>query len=124
MNTVLGDTLWKYTMDYIDDISIFFETWENHLMHIEEVLKQLRKAKLKINANKCHFATKQMQFLGHQIGTNGIKPDPENVIKVKNFPQPKTVTETRSFLGLSAYYRRFIKNFSKIAIPLFKLTKN
>ena len=123
MNTVLGDTLWKYTMDYIDDISIFSETWEDHLKHIEEVLRRLRNAKLKINANKCYFATRKMQFLGHLIGVEGIKPDPDNIIKVENFPKPRTVKEVRSFLGLSSYYRKFIRNFSKIAAPLFKLTK-
>jgi len=123
MNTALGDILWKFVMDYIDDISVYSKTWEEHLQHLEEVFKRLRKAKLKINPDKCHFGAQEIQFLGHVIGVDGIKPDPTKVEKVKNFPQPNNTTELRSFVGLISYYRRFIQDFSKITKPLFELTK-
>src|SRR2546421_4345839 len=110
-------------MDYIDDISVYSKTWEEHLRHLKEVFKRLRKAKLKINPDKCHFGTQEIQFLGYVIGMNGIKPDPAKVEKVKNFPQLKNTTELRSFVGLISYYRRFIQDFSKISKPLFELTK-
>src|SRR2546430_3387091 len=110
-------------MDYIDDISVYSKTWEEHLQHLEEVFKRLRKAKLKINPDKCHFGAQEIQFLGHVIGIDGIKPDPAKVEKVKNFSQPENTTELRSFVGLISYYRRFIQDFSKISKPLFKLTK-
>src|SRR5256886_11943601 len=67
MNTILRDILWKFVMDYIDDISVYSKTWEEHLQHLEEVFKRLRKAKLKINLDKCHFGAQEIQFLGHII---------------------------------------------------------
>ena len=73
-------------MDYIDDISVYSKTWKEHLQHLEEVFKWLRKAKLKINSDKCHFGAQEIQFLGHVIGIDGIKPDPAKVEKVKDFP--------------------------------------
>ena len=63
MNTVLDGTLWKFTMDYIDDINIYSKSWDEHLIHVDEVLKRLRKAGLMINPNKCHFGTQKLQFL-------------------------------------------------------------
>ena len=68
---------------------------------------------MKINPDKCHFGAQEIQFLGHVIGIDGIKPDPAKVEKVKNFPQPENTTELRSFVGLISYYRRFIQDFSK-----------
>jgi len=100
-------------MDYIDDISVYSKTWKEYLQHLEEVFKRLRKAKLKINPDKCHFGAQEIQFLGHVIGIDGIKPDPAKVEKVKNFPQPRNTTELRSFVGLISYYRRFIQDFQK-----------
>ena len=84
MNTVLNNTLWKYTMVYIDDINVYSSTWEDHLKHLEEVFKRLRKAGLKINPDKCHFGTQELQFLGYIVGINGIKPDESKIEKVKN----------------------------------------
>ena len=121
MNTVLGEIAWKYVMGYLDDINIFSKTWDEHLQHLEEVLKRIRKAGLKINPDKCHFATKEMQFLGHIVGAEGIKPDPEKIEKVRNYPRPTNVTEVRRFLGMVQYYRRFIKDCAKIATPLYHI---
>ncbi|HVH95668.1 MAG TPA: reverse transcriptase family protein, partial [Bacillus sp. (in: firmicutes)] len=121
MNNVLGDILWKYALDYIDDITIYSKTWEDHVEHIKEVLSRLRSAGLKINPDKCHFAAKEVQFLGHIVGIEGIKPDPDKVIKIQEYPEPRTTKELRRFIGMVAYYRKFIKEFSRTAKPLFKL---
>jgi hypothetical protein len=123
MNTVLEGTIWKYTMDYIDDINVYSKTWEDHLKHLRDVLERLRKAKLKINAEKCHFCTQEAHFLGHVVGIHGVAPDPEKIEKVDGYPAPKCLREVRSFLGLAGYYRKFIKDYFKKAKPLTNLTQ-
>ena len=72
---------------------------------------------------KCHFALPDIHFLGHVVGRNGIKPDPEKIDKVKHYPIPMNLTQLRAALGLFSYYRKFIKDFSRIAKPMFTLLK-
>jgi hypothetical protein len=76
-----------------------------------------------LNPEKCKFASNELAFLGHIINKDGIQTDPDKIEKVKKFPQPQNLTQLRGFLGLASYYRRFIKDFSKIANPLNKLLK-
>ena len=123
MHIVLGESLYKTVLVYIDDVIIYSETFEEHMIHIKEVFKKLRKTNLKIRAEKCSFAKQEIEFLGHIIGKDGIKVNEKLVEKVKNFPRPKSVTELRGFLGLASYYRRFIKDFAKVAKPLNELLK-
>ncbi|KAD2393260.1 hypothetical protein E3N88_40237 [Mikania micrantha] len=73
--------------------------------------------------SKCEFWLKEVQFLGHVVNSEGIHIDPAKIEAIKDWDTPKTPTEIRSFLGLAGYYRRFISNFSKIALPLTKLTQ-
>ncbi|GES73591.1 retroviral-like aspartic protease 1 [Rhizophagus clarus] len=123
MNNILKDMLWKNTMVYLDDVNIYSKTFEEHLQHLKEVLKRVEKAGLKINPEKCHFCTQSLQFLGHIVTNKGILPDPSKVDAIKNYPVPKNLTQLRAFLGLTSYYRRFIKDFSKISTPLYILLK-
>ncbi|GES82982.1 enzymatic polyprotein, putative [Rhizophagus clarus] len=123
MDNILKDMLWKNTMVYLDDVNIYSKTFEEHLQHLEEVLKRVEKAGLKINSEKCHFCTQSLQFLGHIVTNKGILPDPSKVDAIKNYPVPKNLTQLRAFLGLASYYRRFIKDFSKISTPLYMLLK-
>ncbi|GES85289.1 KRAB-A domain-containing protein [Rhizophagus clarus] len=123
MDNILKDMLWKNTMVYLDDVNIYSKTFEEHLQHLEEVLKRVEKAGLKINPEKCHFCTQSLQFLGHIVTNKGILPDPSKVDAIKNYSVPKNLTQLRAFLGLASYYRRFIKDFSKISTPLYMLLK-
>ena len=123
MNEVLDSTLRRGVMIYLDDINIYGKTFEEHLEKLEEVLQLLKETGLKIKPSKCHFAKREITFLGHIVNQKGILPDPEKIEKVKNFPRPKTVTEIRSFLGLASYYRKFMEGFSEIARPMNELTK-
>ena len=108
---------------FIDDILIYSKTEEEHAEHLRISLEILRKEKLYAKFSKCEFWLKEVQFLGHIVSSEGIKVDPAKVEAVMDWDRPKTPTEVRSFMGLAGYYRRFIKDFAKIATPLTKLTR-
>ncbi|KAL4100697.1 hypothetical protein QTP88_020731 [Uroleucon formosanum] len=84
---------------------------------------RLRHYNLKLQPLKCEFLRKEVNYLGHQITDEGVKPDPQKISCVKQFPIPRNVKEVKSFLGLSGYYRRFIRNYGQIAKPLTSLLK-
>jgi hypothetical protein len=87
------------------------------------VLSRLREVNLKLNPSKCCFATESIVFLGHVVSKEGTKLDPNKIVTVLRFPEPNTVTNVRSFLGLTGYYRKYIREYSRLASPLFELTK-
>ena len=87
------------------------------------VLDRLREANLKLQPSKCHFARSSVNFLGFVVSSEGLLPDPSKLNAVETFPVPSSVKDVRSFLGLCNYYRRFIKDFAKIASPLNRLTR-
>ncbi|GJR13388.1 putative reverse transcriptase domain-containing protein [Tanacetum coccineum] len=123
MNRVYRPYLDKFVIVFIDDILIYSKTQEEHVEHLRLVLGLLKKEKLYAKFSKCEFWLREVQFLGHVINGNGIHVDPSKIEAVKNRKAPRTLTEVRSFLGLDGYYRRFIKNFSKIAKSLTILTQ-
>jgi hypothetical protein len=87
------------------------------------VLCKLRGVNLKLNLNKCSFATKSITFLGHVLSKDGTRSDPDKIEAVLHFPQPKTVTNVKSFLGLTGYYRKYVRDYARLAAPLFELTR-
>jgi hypothetical protein len=87
------------------------------------VLSRLREVNLKLNPSKCCFAAASVVFLGHIVSKEGTRLDPSKIDAVREFPAPTTVVSVRSFLGLTRYYRRFIRGYAKLAGPLFELTK-
>ena len=123
MTNVLRDINWRFVLCYIDDILIFSPTFELHLQHIEEVLDRLQEANLKLHPSKCHFAVKQLKFLGHVISRRGVEVDPDKTEALKNFPAPRNQKEVRRFIGMANYYRKFIKDFASKATPLNSLLK-
>jgi len=116
----LGDSFLKI---FVDDLNVHSEEWQDHLQHLGAVLSKLREVNLKLNPNKCCFAAGSVVFLGHVVSKEGTRPDPSKVDAVRGFPAPTTVTNVRSFLGLTGYYRKYIKGYSKLVGPLFELTK-
>ena len=88
MDSVLGNSLWKHVMVFLDDLNIFSKTFDEHLQHLEDVFQRIEKAGLRINPDKCHFCTQSLQFLGHIITNKGILPDDSKVEAVKNYPVP------------------------------------
>lgn len=123
MNTVLKGLTWKICLVYIDDIIIFSKTFEEHLENSELVLKRLRKAHLKVNAKKCLLNRQEVMYLGYIISGSGIKTSQEKTSSIIDWSLPANKTEVKSFLGLSSYYRKFVRNFASIAKPLHQLTE-
>ena len=123
MNRLCMPMLDKSIIVFIDDILIYSKSKEEHADHLREVREVLRKKQLYAKFFKCDFWLQEVQFLGHHISREGIKVDPAKIEAVMSWETPKTPTKIRSFLGLVGYYRRFIQNFSKIAIPLTKFTR-
>ncbi|XP_066952498.1 uncharacterized protein [Macrobrachium rosenbergii] len=96
---------------------------EEHKKNITEVLEALKRHGMKINPTKCRFFQLEVEFLGHIVTSEGLKPCADKVAAIKEFPQPKNAKEAASFLGLTGYYRKFIKDFGKIQRPLDSLRK-
>ena len=108
---------------YIDDVLIFSRTIEEHIDQLQKVLEQLRKANLKLKPVKCHFLSQSLEYLGHIITPNGLQPNPKQLEAVRGFPVPGNVSQVRQFCGLTSYYRRFVKDFARVAAPLHSLTR-
>ena len=102
---------------------MFGKTWEPHFDNLAQVLERLAEPGLKLKPKKCSFLQKEVKFGGYIVSKGGVRTDPDKVKAVANMKKPSTFTEVRSFLGLSSYYRKLIKDYSKIAKPLFDLTK-
>lgn len=122
MSIVLQD-LGDYAVNYLDDILIFSENFEDHLKHLNTVFNRLRTHNLKLKLKKCQFLQKEINYLGFQVNQHGVKPDATKVQAIKHLPEPSNVKEARGFIGTCSYYRRFIPNFSDIARPIIELTK-
>uniref|UniRef100_A0A383VMU0 Integrase catalytic domain-containing protein n=1 Tax=Tetradesmus obliquus TaxID=3088 RepID=A0A383VMU0_TETOB len=122
MNDVLRPFLDDFVIVFLDDILIYSKTPEQHLAHVDKVLTALRKARLYAGLDKC--AMKEVTFLGHVVSGEGIKVDPKKVEAVREWPPPRNVTEVRSFLGMTGFYRRFIHHYAHKALPLTNLTSS
>ena len=120
MTGVLKDL--PFAMAYLDDIIIYSSTQEEHLLHIKTVFEKLRHANLSMKLSKCHFFAKEIQYLRHILGVEGIRPVPAKTEAIKAMHPPVNPKQVRAFLGLVRYYRKFIKNFAKIAKLLTMLT--
>ena len=123
MDRVLAGLHWETCLFYLDDIIVFSSTWEEHLARLRQVFERLRHANLKLGADKCTFAAKEVSYLGHRVTEESLLPDSLLLAAIREIPPPKTATEVRSFLGLAGYYRRYVKGFAAIAGPLHALTR-
>lgn len=108
---------------YIDDLFIASETVEQNMAVIKEVLTLLREHGFELNFRKCQFLRKEIEFLGYVISADGITLSPRHTDAVKNFKQPKNAHEVQRFLGLTNYFRKFIKDYAIKAHPLQNLLK-
>ena len=106
---------------YMDDITVYGDDFEECLTNLEAILQRCIEKNLVLNWEKCHFMVKQGIVLGHIISSRGIEVDKAKIDIISKLPPPTNVKTIRQFLGHAGFYRRFIKDFSKIAKPLYKL---
>jgi ABC-type transporter MlaC component len=123
MNELLKPYLRKFVMVFLDDILIYSPTLAQHEEHIQQVLEILKVHQIYLKRSKCSFAKTSLEYLGHIISAQGVATDPAKTEAMLQWPRPLTVTELRGFLGLTGYYRKFVRHYGIIAKPLTQLLK-
>jgi hypothetical protein len=116
-------TLRNCTLVFFDGILIYSATYEDHVKHLQQVFELLAIDQWKIKLSKCTFAQNQIAYLGHIISQDGVSTDLAKVSSIANWPTPQNAKEMRSLLGLSSYYRKFVRHFGVISQPLTALLK-
>jgi hypothetical protein len=121
MNALFGDYMRKFVLIFMDDILIFSKSLEEQMNHLRLVFQVLLQNKLFIKFSRCVFAQQQISYLGHKISKDGVSTDHTKTKAVLKWTVPQSFTELRCFLGLTRYYRKFVKNYGIIARPLTNL---
>jgi len=124
LDRILGSLRFEQVLSYLDDILIASPTFEQHLDSLNKVLTKLNEAGLTLGTKKTVLAESETKFLGHVVDEDGLRPDPKKLTAIKEMELPQTMTELRAAMGLLAYYRKFIQNFSKVAEPLRKMLQD
>lgn len=122
MDAVLSGLRWETCLAYLDDIIVFGRTWEKHLLRLQEVRQCIRDARLKLKPSKCMLARHSIEFLGHIFSPDSLDPSPSKLQAIQDLT-PSDIREIRAFIGLASFYRRFVKNFTQLAYPLYQLTQ-
>lgn len=123
MEVVLSELAREGCLIYLDDVLVMGKMMGEHNENLKQVLDRHRAAGLRLKPKKCCFAQQEVQYLGHIVSSDGIMTDPKKLQAAREFPQPSSVKEVCSFIGLASYYRKFIPNVSRVAGPLHALTK-
>ena len=120
IDLILGSLRWNVCCAFIDDITIWGTSYEDHLANLNAVLTALEDFGMKCNPKKCKFFVQEFRFVGHIVGSAGIRPDPDKTKAIWNM-RITSKDNLRSFLGLASYYRKFIKGFAAVTSPLSRL---
>lgn len=123
MNSTLASLLRRCVIVFFDDILIYSASYDDHLVHITQVLDLLAKDHWVVKLKKCQFAKQTIQYLGHILSPQGVSTHPAKIEAIQSWPPPQNVKELRSFLGLAGFYQKFVQHFAIIAKPLTALLK-
>jgi hypothetical protein len=124
MNHVSCPFLCHFVLVFFDGILIYSKIWTTHISHVDQVLHLLSQHQLFLKQSKCPFGTSEVEYLGHIVGKDGVRVDPNKIEAMQDWPCPKTLKRLHGFLGLIGYYHKFVKNYGKIVAPLTTLLKN
>ena len=122
MNELLAKGRWDFVVVYLDDIVIFSRNIEEHKQHLADVLSTLHNAKFQVSPSKCSIAVETIEFLSHIVTCDRIEPSPDKIKAILDIAPPKTLSQANQFIGKAGYYRKFIRDFAKIAAPIHKVT--
>jgi hypothetical protein len=123
MNYTLASLLRKCVLVFFDDILVYIQSYEDHLLHLEQVLQLLQKEQWMVKGTKCSFTQRSIPYLGYVISAAGVSTSEDKIQAVANWPTPTNVKQLRSFVGLAGYYKKFMKHFVMISKPLTELLK-
>src|SRR6184192_144836 len=118
VDDIFREYLGKFAVIYIDDLAVFSNTREDHHNHLRQIFQTMREKQIYTKREKCYFQQKRVPYLGHYVSELGIEMDPKKVEAVRNWSEIKNIKQLRSFLGLTGFYRKFIKEYANLALPL------
>ena len=122
MDQVLVNMM-DFARAYIDDVVVYSESWEEHLRHLQTVLERFREVGLTAKPSKCEWAAASCTYLGHVVGRGQVRPEECKVKAVRDIAQPITMTDIRSFLGLTTCYRNFVDHYADNSVALTAATR-
>ncbi|XP_058766993.1 uncharacterized protein LOC131640630 [Vicia villosa] len=124
MNDLLRPFLRRFVLVFFDDILIYSSNFSEHIDHLQVVFQLLKDHQYFVKLSKCVFAAEQINFLGHIISASGVAPDSEKIKAILDWPAPRSLSALRGFLGLTGFYRRFVKHYATLAAPLTDLLRS
>lgn len=121
MNNLLTPFLRRFTAVFFDDILVYSKSLSSYIQHLESIFQTLLQGQFYLKRSKCLFAQNQVEYLGHVVFGRGVEPEPSKIRAMVQWPTPASSKDLRAFLGLTGFYRKFIKNYATIPAPLTSL---
>eukprot|EP00741_Cyanophora_paradoxa_P024240 tig00021758_g23409.t1 len=123
ISSIMGPLLSTCVVAYVDDLTIFSSTVDQHLLDLEAFFAAVERGNLKLKPSKCRFMVREIELLGHRVSGDGVRKDKKKMDMIAKWPEPNNVDNLHSFVGLTGYYRRFVRNYARIAQPLYDILK-